>query len=438
MSNGRAGSKLFHSLLDGHPQIICFPRSFQFNSFWKAMSGKQNDLNFLLDSFIDKYYRFFSGKLWYRTNHYDRADRLGPNMNETFSIDIDRFKKYVIDLLKNTEVNRNIFFMSLHFAYQSCCNKSLYKNSIIFYHIHSADHYDEINMCLSDFPGKVYLLVMCRHPVENIKSCFKILKMRNMLYMPELTHYHEQILRGERHLQDLFPQLDIRTLSFEQLHTDNHNIMRSFAHWAGIDWHESLLLSTMHGKLWWGNGEIPRNGANPNWNTYMPNSFLEKKDFKIFLHLIPKRMSKFGYITHGSKKTKSSKIIYLFSLILPTCAEWLSLRCFFSIKYWLFVLKKINEDINDLNLQDFDYYTRQKLSIDKQIFNANSKFKREFIRFKRISEQLTRQIIMLNPLTWIYYVYRRIIYYHSFSRKYGRDKEGMPISLLDNHVCKDR
>ena len=47
----------------------------------------------IINKFIDNYPRFFEGKVWKKFNILDKADELGKNRDETFKVDIDKFKK---------------------------------------------------------------------------------------------------------------------------------------------------------------------------------------------------------------------------------------------------------------------------------------------------------------------------------------------------------
>ena len=51
----RSGSKFFHSLLDHHPNVICFPRKLQFSAFWNSVSSRKDDLASIVDTFFDIY-----------------------------------------------------------------------------------------------------------------------------------------------------------------------------------------------------------------------------------------------------------------------------------------------------------------------------------------------------------------------------------------------
>ena len=107
LTSVRGGSKLLHSLMDSHPQVICFPRTFHFNDFWNLFKSYNNSIESIADNFIKEYPRFFSGKIWGEYNVLDKADKLGEGNDETFSVDEDLFRFNFIKLFANeTDLKR--------------------------------------------------------------------------------------------------------------------------------------------------------------------------------------------------------------------------------------------------------------------------------------------------------------------------------------------
>ena len=58
MTSVRGGSKLLHYLLDSHPQVISFPRTFQFDKFWHLIKYQKKSYGSIADTFIKNYPRF--------------------------------------------------------------------------------------------------------------------------------------------------------------------------------------------------------------------------------------------------------------------------------------------------------------------------------------------------------------------------------------------
>lgn len=387
MTCGRAGSKFFHSLLDNHPQIMCFPRTMRFNNFWASAHRKDN-AEYLVDLFIARHPRFFTGKIWARYAKYDKADQLGVKKNETFLIDINAFRQNALTELNNKNLSRTTLFIALHRAYHITCGREVPENPLILYHIHRIDEIEELRACLTDFPNNTYLIVSARHPIEEMNSIITWKNLHNDLNCGSIFHHQKQIIRGVTHITDNFPKLNIRVLPFEKTQRQQREVMETLVDWLGIRWHDNLMISTMHGKLWWGNAKIPHNKANLKWQTYRPSGILEKKDWKVIRNLVFNRMKRYGYIGHTEKRKISAKPKFLALLMLPTKPEWALLKYIFSVNYW-----------------------------------------REALRAQKISKKLIRYIFLFNPLKWFYFYIARIVYCYRFFEKTNKQNEKVPSIL---------
>ncbi|MFH1791699.1 MAG: sulfotransferase, partial [Candidatus Omnitrophota bacterium] len=322
LTYGRGGSKLFHSLLDWHPDIMCFPRTLQFNGFWKGIEAGKSDPEFVVDAFIKREPRFFSGKAWRRAdNKYDKADELGPGRDETFSVDTEKFKNMAIREIGTGEVTRAHLFMALHRAYHEACGRAIPRDPLILYHIHAIEFADDLKACLNDFPGSTYTLVITRHPVDSLKSVVNVMRMRNILSTGQLLFQHKRILRYMSHLGSL-PADRTRCLTYEALLMHHKAVMLTFCDWIGIGWDDSLTRTTMHGKTWWGNGKVPRADIGPGFTVYEPKGFFENKDWLMFRGLIGRRMSLMGYLTKREEEQRTGKVVLLGLIVLPTASEW--------------------------------------------------------------------------------------------------------------------
>lgn len=395
MTTHRAGSKLFHSFLDGHPQIICFPRVLYFNKFWESVKRYREQPVRVVDLFIKQHPRFFSGKEWYRFNKFDRADQLGPNRDETFKVDEALFRQLALRELENKNIDRKLLFIALHIAYHLSCGRSIQPRSIILCHMHVID-ICELEECLIDFPDSQFILTD-RHPIEGLKSCVKWMDMQNSLSCSAIFFYYQQALNGITILKIKFPNLDIKLLSFELLHIYHKEVMSSLVQWLGIQWHENLMKSTLHGKLWWGNGKVPQYGSNPRWKVYRPSGFFEKKDWKIFCNFNFDLYHAYGYLTEAEKEPK---LFPFFFLLLPTFLEWEQLKLILSVRYWLRCMRAIKEEITDPRLKHFDYYSKTKVVTHKSTLWFYFIF----------CSKLIRHVRMMNLLVFGWYVVRRVVF----------------------------
>jgi len=82
IAGGRAGTDLFQSLLDLHPEISQFPGAFYFDEFIKKIEDEKN-LAVIAKSLVENYKHFFDS----RNNFWERHNMLGKNKNEFYLVD---------------------------------------------------------------------------------------------------------------------------------------------------------------------------------------------------------------------------------------------------------------------------------------------------------------------------------------------------------------
>lgn len=408
MAYHRPGSKLFHSLLDWHPQIMCFPRTLHFNKFWNTVKANKDDTEYVVNAFIKMplHYRFFSGKEWHRVNKFDRANQLGPDRNDTFSVDVDLFRRYAVAELSGREVTRARTFVALHVAYHLACGREVPEEPLILNHIHTIPSTDELGASLEDFPDKTYVLVLTRDAVDGFNACVNILKLRNTLRCGELFHYLKLFLDDASILTDRFRNFEMRHQPIEHTHRYHMKTMESFVKWVGIGWDDSLMVSTMHGKLYWGNGKNPRNGTDPLRRLYRPKGILERKDRVMFSNLLPHRTVNLGYADPAEwSRTKVRRWALLFLIVLPTTAEWRMLKYMLSGSYWQSVMKDIKNNPQAGN--------------------------------RKVWAEMLKKLRPLNPISWSYYFLKRVSYYTAFAvLNKGDGQKVRP--LLDESVFRER
>ena len=334
MTSVRGGSKLFHYLLDSHPQIICFPRTLKFEEFWYLIEGKNKSINSIADIFIDQYPRFFDGKIWSKYNILDKADKLGEGFNETFKVDKNKFKNYFFELSKNEiDKSRKNVFINIHLAYHKASGKNYINNSIILYHIHAVKNINSLRFCINDFGiKKTKLVFMTKHPLLGMRS---ILKWMDNIKIPlpqrpsTLYYYQNEVYLGLNEIERDFPNLDIKILLLERLINNKSRLINNFIQWINIQWNDCLLIPTIHGKLWWGNAKDPKKGIDKDIESFYPKGFLETKDLDIINNLFQSRMKEYGFSNAPYKKTLLNIFKVKFFALLPTFYEWELLKKLF-------------------------------------------------------------------------------------------------------------
>ena len=254
MTSVRGGSKLLHYLLDSHPQVISFPRTFQFDKFWHLIKYQKKSYGSIADTFIKNYPRFFSGKIWGEYNVLDKADKLGELNDESFSVDENLFRFNLIKLLANEkDINSKSVFINIHLAYHQASGKICSNNSIILYHIHALENIESLIMCVNDFGlEKNKLIFTTKHPLLGLRS---IIKWMDNIGTPiqnqpaQLFYYQNEIYLGLDEIKREFPDINIKILLLEYLVKDNFGFMNDLVKWLNIKWHDSLLTPTIHGEI---------------------------------------------------------------------------------------------------------------------------------------------------------------------------------------------
>ena len=279
----RGGSKLFHYSLDNHPQILSFPRTFQFKPFWNSLNLQKDDIVKIADKFIENYPRFFDGKIWSKfTPIHDKADKLSENFNETFTVDKKNYKKYLIQLFnKEKNINTNNLFFNMHIAFHKAQGKEVVSNSIILYHVHGLNYIKDIELCLDDFGKKnIKLIFATRHPIQGLNSVNKW--MRDLLFpvflQPRTLFQYQKVVFFE--LSNIIrnvSSLDKVTVLLDHQINLQNLLMEKLCKYLDIYWNESLLTPTIQGKLWWGNTSKVKKGIKKGtFSKFEPNGFMDQ------------------------------------------------------------------------------------------------------------------------------------------------------------------
>ena len=112
-AGGRAGSDLFHSLLDEHSQILQFPGMLEINRNFLDLINLKN-YHEIPVRFIKLYPLFFNSKL----NKLERHDSLGKNRKKFYKVNTNVFIKNFLKLVRKRKILRKFDIVKyLHYAY---------------------------------------------------------------------------------------------------------------------------------------------------------------------------------------------------------------------------------------------------------------------------------------------------------------------------------
>jgi len=433
----RAGSKLFHSLLDNHPQVICFPRTLQFENFWRGVAHRKDEPEYIVDRFIELDPRFFDGRAWVIINKFDKADELGENRDETFQVDKAVYRRIALERIRKHEITRPHLFVALHTAYHLARGKQLPHNGLILYHIHGVYFEDQLAACLDDFPGRTSVVMMTRDPVKSMDSSVKWMDMQLILSCGGQLFFTREVLKDTQGLTKNFPGLDLRVVPFERLLQNHEDFMRALVAWLGLDWNDSLMASTIHGKLWLGNAKSAITGINPKFPSFTPTGFLETKDWKFFCTLFPDRMEIYGYLDPSDRDANTlGQVALWLAPLLPTAGEWEIVFATVNLGFWRRTYKELKEEI----FNSFHDYADTRWERSRQLAHGTQKRSPSSIPslYLRTFKQLILRMIWANPPVALYMMARRIYCSYGWIWQISRAKE-LPAKLLfESHSSQER
>lgn len=347
VTNGRSGSDFFHSLLDNHKDIATFPGIIDIAKLENIFSSSANDRLFI-KYFCKKYDFFFNSNKNKLENHH----KLGKYKNQFFIFDKVKFENFFLKKNLNNK-NFKITVENLHIAYHVSCRKKSIKNlKTIFIHIHHAKK-------LINFNSINYKLFYCyRHPVSILNSGFNaFLNSKKNLFSHQTLYFYLHRLITEPF--DLKINKKVYLVKLEKLHKENKNVLKKISNILGVSFNSSMLKSTYHGKLWWGDSLSQKKMSNFNKNilpTYNKNNFFSHEIF--FLQKILENEMK--YLNYDLFKVDKCSFIKIFLL--------------FKIEFVFLThhLKKLN--IKQIFFFSIYYLKRISLFIRKILFKKNKKY----------------------------------------------------------------
>ena len=264
-AGGRAGSDFFHSLLDGHSQILQFPGSLRVDNKLKLIL-KTEDLKKKAKLFIKFYPEFFNSKI----NKFERWDKLEKKKNKFFKVDdklfIDNF--YKLSINNRLNISNYKCLQNLHLAYYMARKKNIQNIKILFVHTHLINWTKEF-IKLFDIKN-VDILHTIRHPLSSVSSPIKSwlqYKKGQHFYSKDLFYQINTVVNS---IYDVNKLGKLHVIKLERLHRQNVLLMKNFCKIFKINYESTLSISSKNDLEWWSDLLSPEynNGINKNFKVF--------------------------------------------------------------------------------------------------------------------------------------------------------------------------
>ena len=296
-AGGRAGADFFHSLIDGHSQILQFPGYLRINENFKTIF-KLKDPHKIAKQFIKMYPEFFDS----RVNKFERWNKLGSNKNSFFKVERVKFIKNFIKLAKIDDKKFDIL-KKLHLSYFLSRKRKLNDKKILFIHTHLLSWTKEF---IKFFRLKNFeILHTIRHPLASLNSQQKSwLNFDNGgHYFPKELYYHLDTVINC--ISDLSKLGSVNIIQLERLHIKNTTVMKNFCKKFKINYEKSLAKSTKNNLIWWGDAVSGRflSGINKNHKINIDKKYFYERDLIFFQNMTEDIIQKYNYEFYYQRKS---------------------------------------------------------------------------------------------------------------------------------------
>ncbi len=308
-AGGRAGSDFFHSLIDGHSQVLQFPGIFRVDQNLKLIL-ETKDFKKKAELFVKFYPEFFDS----RKNKLERWDKLGKKKNRYFEVNHKKFIKNFCDLSIKKKINSNYkCLINLHLAYFITRKKKTKNIKILFIHTHLLSWTKEFIKIFNI--KKIDILHTIRHPLSSlsspIKSWLNFEKGKNF-FSKDLFYTIDRVIN---YISDLSKLGELHIIKLEKLHNHNRVLMKKFCKKFKIKNELSLQKSTKNELQWWSDKLSQKyvSGINKNFKVRIYEDHFYERDLIFFQNLTKKIIKKYSYDFYYEKKN------ILFNLMPMKC-----------------------------------------------------------------------------------------------------------------------
>jgi hypothetical protein len=275
---GRSGTGLFHSLIDGHPEITTLPSIYLRGYFnegiwdkisadgWRGLPARfANEFAVLFDARTAKPIPSRLGEKSISIGDKEGMTSVGENRDQFLSLDREAFCSAALNLMEGMEsVDPMSFLLIVHAAFEEVIGTHESSGSnkrLCFYHIHNPDDYAMANFLR--YAPDTQLLITVREPIQNCESWLR--------FSVEENNYEECVNRILGILFG-FDQIPFRMrgsvgVRLEDLKTRPEATMKALCTWLEVEDSPTLYEMTAQGKLFW------RTSTDPDMNGRRANPF---------------------------------------------------------------------------------------------------------------------------------------------------------------------
>ena len=243
---GRTFFDLLRTLLDDHDEIIVFPFTDKFNSYW--IKNNLNDSS-SITTIVQKILYESKIRILAEKIHLNRGTR-----QDYSTIDWSLYEKHFRDFILKNKVSSRSVRLAIYYAFARTINKNLKKVKVIIADGYYSDYTDFI---LTDFPDAKFLHLLKDHrsniyslkeyyrkslgtiyPIHGTqKNLFIHILVTSMTTNMKMLHQNNAKL-GSR----------LKILKYEDVLSSPEKTMRNLSAWLGVRYDEILLNTTRIGK----------------------------------------------------------------------------------------------------------------------------------------------------------------------------------------------
>ncbi len=275
-NSGRTGSIFFHSLLDGHPQILTTPgvyfKGFFNPEIWEKLylgNDNNNWRQILVKNFLSLYSPFFDAKsiadvpgspMSGPTGRASGLTTLGKNRDISLKLDASKFSKLLYTYLECfDEMNRATFFKIIHLVYNSTINREI-TESVLFFHIHNPSYLENMQFS-KDFPDANYIQII-RNPMQSLESWLNTTtetedkegnKIKVKTFESDLSYVSKFATVLNYINYPAFNYSDNNAIiKLEDIKNNTDITLNNLCSWLGISYNESMKTPSFEGHYYWG------------------------------------------------------------------------------------------------------------------------------------------------------------------------------------------